>query len=868
MARKQKQKTFRWQAYKTLVASAFAIAGVFNLVGAVVAAGTEAGTTITNTATATYDDGNGNNIDAVSNTVTINVAEVAGLTVVNSGFDDANGGSIVGNDVLTFDFDITNTGNEDTFVFVPGADNISVTNGTITSVDVIDATGTSIGTIPAATGASTDGLGTLPNGGLIGIDESFTVRVTVTAANLASPTGESVTVQFGNTTDNSTAPADGSQDQQNIRDDSDTAAPQLNDVRTLNNAADGLSPTNGEREAAASRSEAYNTAPIDLAQALLLKTSTYSDSSTSADVADDTIVYNLELRIGNDTSFPSVDPGNLEGTDIELDTTGTSTFSTVSRILVSDAIPANTDFDPGLTPTAPANWTAVYSTTPLTTNAQDAQWTTVQPGTASAITRVGFIYDSGANGSLAPLDVETGFSFRVVTNGLTAPGGSIANVAQVFGETEGDTDNNLVFDESGDQQPNNLDDGDIPTNNNTTFESGTDFGVGDTADPENTLNNNDGTGPNGESNVVTINALPPVAGALFNGPDTTPSATGPTNTGDDFTNVVIPGLTPGAPGTDVDAPSVTITNELNNPNATRLDTVTLLPLAPSVAQASVTGGGVFGADGDLPDGTLVTIAFGGQNATYEYTEANGFRTPGSTTAVPAPVVVGTLQASGTAGDTQDYTVSIDLPDGTGGTEIAQHVVGYGVPIIAFVDNNGNGTYEDATERATSNVTVDRVYTGFMRLVKEARVIYAERDGSTTAPTAFSTDLTTITDLTPGDTIQYRIRYDNISEEAPAAGGGNVILDAFNFEITENGSTGGNTWGAETVHTVTAADVGGSPNPASTSATSGIITYTVGGASTTTEPTAGTADVDIYVNTVGRVEPQDAEGSFVFSRQVE
>ncbi len=837
MAKTQKQKSFRWQAYKPLFAAAFAVAGVFNMVGAVLAAGTAAGTPITNTATATYNDGNGNNIDAVSNTVTINVAEIAGLTVSSSGFNDVNGGSIVGGDVLTYDFLVTNTGNASTYVFVPGADNIGVTNGTISNVDIVDAAGNSIGSIPAA-GITTQGLGTVPNGGLIAADTGFTVRVTVTAATLANPVGQNVAVQFGNTLDNTTAPADGTQNQQNIPDNTDTA-PNANDLRTLNEGAQV--PVNGEREAAAFRAEAYNTAPVTLAQALLLKTSAYSDSATPANPADDTIVYNLELRVGNQ-SFPSVDPGRLEGTNINLNTGSGSTV--VSRILVSDAVPANTDFDPAFAPTAPSGWTAVYSITPLTTTALQAEWTTAQPATAADITRVGFIYNAGTSGSLAPLTTVTGFSFRVITNGLTAPGGAIANIAQVFGETEGDTGNNLVYDESGDQQPNNFNNGFTPTNKTTTFDPSTDFGIGNVADPENTLNANDGTGPKGESNVVNISAIPPAVGNLFNGPNGVPNATGPTNINDDFTNVIatIPALELGAQGVPSNPNVVTITNQVQNPVGapTRLDTVTLLPLTPTEATAAA-GAGIFGAP--LPDGTLVTIRFGGQTTAYQV-QGGVFQGVGGTP-LPSPIVIGTLLP----GQVQSYTVDIDLPAGTG------QIAGYGVPIVAFVDNDGNGLFTPATE-TVSNITINRAYTGFMNLVKRARVVYAPRDGVTLPPTAFTSDLIILDsfDLRPGDALEYEIAYTNISEAAPAAGGGNIILNANSFVLTENGTTGGNNWATITTHLQ------------NTAATLGTVSYQdLTGPTVNADPANGTK-VDVYVNTVGTVAP-GGNGSLTFRRQV-
>ncbi len=839
MAKIQKQTIFRWQAYKPLLAAAFAVAGVFNMVGAVVAAGTTAGTAITNTATATYNDGNGNNVNAVSNTVTINVAEIAGLTVSSSGFNDDNRGSIVGGDTLTYDFLVTNTGNASTYVFVPGASNIDVTNGTITSVDIINASGASIGSIPVG-GITTQGLGTVPNGGLIPADASFTVRVTVTAATLANSVGQSVGVQFGNTLDNTTAPANSTQNQQNIPNTTD-AASNPNDLRTLNEGA--LTPVNGEREAAASRSEAYNTAPITLAQALLLKTSAYSNSTTPADPADDTIVYNLELRLGNQ-SFPSVDSGRLEGTNINLDTGGGS--NVVSRILVSDAVPANTDFDPAFAPTAPSGWTAVYSITPLTTTAQQAAWTTAKPATAADITRVGFIYNSGTSGSLAPLTTVTGFSFRVITNGLVAPGGSIANIAQVFGETEGDAGNNLVYDESGDQRPNNFDDGFTPTSKTTTFNPATDFGVGNIADPENTPNANDGTGPKGESNVVNVSSVPNNPGNLFNGPNGVPNATGPTNINDDFTNVsatILP-VQLGAQGVASNPNVVTITNQVQNPVGapTRLDTVTLLPLTPTEATAAA-GAGVFG--NVLPDLTIVTIKFGAQTAAYQVQSGTFQGVGGAGTPLPSPVVIGTLLS----GQVQSYTVDIDLPAGT------PQIAGYGVPIAAFVDNDGNGLFTPATE-TVSNITIDRAYTGFMDLVKSARVVYAQRDGVTLPPSAFSSNPATLNsfNLRPGDALEYQVAYTNISEPAPAGGGGNVILNANNFVLTENGTTGGNNWATITTHLQ------------NTGATSGTVSYQdLTGPTVNADPANGTK-VDVYVNTVGTVAPAGT-GSLTFRRQV-
>jgi hypothetical protein len=77
--------------------------------------------TISNTATATYQDPNdpNNTFTAVSNTVTVKIAEVAGITVVAATPNDQNGGNVTTGDTLDFVFTVTNVGNDTTNIFIP-----------------------------------------------------------------------------------------------------------------------------------------------------------------------------------------------------------------------------------------------------------------------------------------------------------------------------------------------------------------------------------------------------------------------------------------------------------------------------------------------------------------------------------------------------------------------------------------------------------------------------------------------------------------------------------------------------------------------------------------------------------------------------
>jgi len=94
--------------------------------------------------------------------------------------------------------------------------------------------------------------------------------------------------------------------------------------------------------------------------------------------------------------------------------------------------------------------------------------------------------------------------------------------------------------------------------------------------------------------------------------------------------------------------------------------------------------------------------------------------------------------------------------------------------------------------AATNDTIDRVYTGFIRLDKSATVVNATgTDGSATA--------------TPGAEIEFAITYSNVSS---ASGVGNSLLTAHNLVISENGNSALNNWGLTTEHVVGASDTQG------------------------------------------------------------
>ncbi len=830
----------RSKCYQSLVATALLTGSLFQFLAPVLAEGTTAGTSISNTATATYEDPNnpGTTINATSNTVTVTVAEVAGITVSASGVTDNNGGTAGVNDLLTYNYTLTNVGNDPTRFHIP---NQATTTGP----------GTVSGLLPGATTSgqlqySTDGGTTWTNVAPGGVDTpsvpvggTVLVRVPVTVQPGAQ-TNDIITVTLGNTPGNA---------QNQLRN------PDGGDVYTVDN-ADGSPnevagvPVNGTREASATEQIKVGSSIKTYALATVLKTrSAYNNAGTAA-ITDDKLTYGLSLRVeSNDPTGQGITPAALTGTSINVD------GSPINRILISDAIPAGTDL--AAAPTPPPGWQTVYTTSPISTDANTASWTTTVPASLASVTRVGFINNPATITSIAPGTTVNGFSIQLAVELTATSPLTIANIAQLFGQTPGT--NAPVYDESGDQNPSNYD-GSVGS---MTPPLGTDAntdGVPDILPPANvddgyiddptnpetgvdTGNNNSGVGTGGEANVFTVQT--PVASAILNGPQNAPDATGPSGlTNDDFTNKssLVPAGT--TPGSTIDPQSVGFTNTIRN-SGTNPGTITLVPTPPTNIA-------------DLPDNTKVTITYNSQSAVYNYLA--GVFTLTSGTAISIPNVA--------TGATINYGVEVDLPPGTAlSTDINR---GFPVPITASI--NASGTI-------STNTTIDRVYTGFLKLVKMSRILQGTglaigtgQDNFESTPAVNGIDPNpTIGDVprnpAPGNIIEYQIRYTNISD--PQSGTGNIILNADKIVITEDGTQSPNNWALDNDISgqIDTSNIVGS---AKDSGASTIQFFNGNPASSSGIDQTGTTvntDVTKYVDTVtGQVAP-GIQRTFTFQRKV-
>ena len=270
-----------------------------------------------------------------------------------------------------------------------------------------------------------------------------------------------------------------------------------------------------------------------------------------------------------------------------------------------------------------------------------------------------------------------------------------------------------------------------------------------TTDASNSITNQ-GTGSSNNSIGSRINATSPlrtttliVNGSVLNGPQGAPAAVNNTNN-DDFTNKsVSTGIAGIAPGGSTSAQGiVNFTNTVQNTGNANDNYTLTVPSFPAGATVKITVGAVQ---------TTVIL--------------NGVATGN---AVP-PLAVA-------FNSTANYGVEVTLPLGK------TVLTGYDTVIRATSGNTNT----------QSNDTIDRVYTGFIRLIKSAVVNNGTGVGGANDPV-------------PGAVITYSIAYTNVSSVAVAGPGGNVMLTATNVVITENGNAGANNWATYTDHVVGATD---------------------------------------------------------------
>ncbi|HVS82194.1 MAG TPA: hypothetical protein VHE60_10710 [Pyrinomonadaceae bacterium] len=229
-------------------------------------------------------------------------------------------------------------------------------------------------------------------------------------------------------------------------------------------------------------------------------------------------------------------------------------------------------------------------------------------------------------------------------------------------------------------------------------------------------------------------------GAVLVGPSGAPAAVGPTDNNDDYTNKAVnTGIAGVAPGgvTTASGQIVYINTIQNTGNAN--DTYTIdAPTVPAgfTVEVSTNGGGLY------------TTVSGG----------------------------GSVSLAIAFGASANINVRI--------TEPAGNTVLTGYDTIIRVTSN--------TTPAASNKTIDRLYTGFVRLDK----VFSVNN---------STGVGAATDPVPGAVITYTITYTNVST---SNGDANCVkLTASNLVITEDGLSAPNNWGTYTANSGSPSDSG-------------------------------------------------------------
>jgi hypothetical protein len=257
------------------------------------------------------------------------------------------------------------------------------------------------------------------------------------------------------------------------------------------------------------------------------------------------------------------------------------------------------------------------------------------------------------------------------------------------------------------------------------------------------------------------------------------------------------------------------TDYLGNPLTDRAgDNVAASGGAPVVTSVTQTGNVQIGTSGHHNAINVTT------NLDYTNKSVNtgiaGLAYGSNTTADGTLVYVNTLKNTGNADDSftltaptvpSGFTVEIssnlvtpsytDVSNGTAFVTLAIPYNGTADVLVRITEPSGNAVLTgfstvihavSGITSSNSNETIDRLYTGFIRLTKSAVVTNGTGKGEAT-------------DAVPGAVVTYSVAYANLA----STGGTNcVTLNASNLVITENGTAGSNNWGTYTSHVVSSA----------------------------------------------------------------
>ena len=377
------------------------------------------------------------------------------------------------------------------------------------------------------------------------------------------------------------------------------------------------------------------------------------------------------------------------------------TLNGSSQVYIIAPIPVSTVLKSGQT--FPAG--TLYTTSPLTTAPLSATWTTTAPTPLSNLTRIAFPVGStlAASASSSPINVI------VTVNSNANASMPIKEIGDAFGNNSVSV---AITDQSGDATANNGD-------GNANFDEGTVAGAG--------------------HGVIQITTLVQIGSVLI-GPNGAPSATGPTDQNNDYTNrsvnTGIAGVAPGG-NTTASGQLVYVNTIQNTGNAN--DTYTLD--APTV-----------------PAGFTVEISTDG-GANYTNVSSSG-----------------SVSLAIAFGSSTNISVRITSPAGK------TILTGYDTVIRAT----------STVTPAAVNRTINRLYTGFVRLDKATSINNATGVGG-------------VGDPVPGAVITYTVTYTNVST---SNGDANCVkLTASNLVITEDGAAAPNNWGTYTTNTGTPSDSG-------------------------------------------------------------